>query len=128
MTWSNVTVRICGSRAGVSVAIEIQADEPMVAQATGSLDTRPTPRAEVAPSPPPTTTGVPSRRPTGSAISARTPPATVAEGTISGSNAGSMSAASSSSGAQRPAAWSYAFVPEASEGSMQRRPVRRRVT
>ena len=87
----------------------------------------PAPIAAQAPSPPPTTTGVPASSPQASAASASSPPATLADGSTSGSLARSMSPAASSSADQACARWSQAFVPEASEGSMQRRPVSRRV-
>ena len=106
---------------------EIQADEPMVALAAEPSSGRPAPSTAQAPSPPPTTTGVPASSPQARAASARMRPATVVDGTTSGRRPTSMPPAASSSSDQAPAAWSQALVPEASDGSMQRRPVRRRV-
>ena len=88
----------------------------------------PAPSAPIGPSPPPITTGVPASRPVAAAASAVTCPTTAVDGTMSGNSERGTSAASISSVDHSAAAWSYALVLEASDGSVASTPVSRYAT
>ena len=127
-TWLKVKVRISGSCSGCALAVASHAEDPNEMYASSSGPSEPTPTDAIGPSPPPRTTGVPTAKPTSAAAPGRRPPATVVELITSGNRSEDTPAASNISGHQVPLTCAKALVPEASEGSVSRRPVIRWTT
>ena len=95
---------------------------------TSPSPTTPTPIAAAALSPPPAATGSPRGSPSASAAASRSLPAGSVPSRTAGSQARGISSASSSSSDQSRARTSSSSVPDASEASVARSPVRRRRT
>src|SRR5512138_1214310 len=123
-TWQNVWARSFGSTSGSAVGASTVPDVPQLATASPGATT-PTPAAPHALSAPPPTTGVPAGSPVAFAAAAVTRPSTSAEPPTLGSSArGTFTAARISSLHVRRAG-SNMSVPDASDGSEARSPVRR---